>query len=302
MRRPVLLRHVLAILLLGGGCGGGDPLPTADTAGGGPGAFEPQAERRAQVERVVDGETVVLAGGQRVRLLGVDAPQGGEACAAESREYVERLVGGREVVLDLCPAPSPGEPLVEGEVAAYVVVPGGSFVNVDVLRAGLGQYRGTAAACGGPAAEARLADGQAEAMDAGRGVFGRACASPPAAAPPVTAEPTPTPVVMEPPPPGSDAARASIRIVGLGNPPPEPPIRGDGLWVEAIVAEVSPVRVEFFIDSRPARTDRQWPYTLGDDRFDTRTVSDGYHTATARAVFPDGSVAVAHQPMWVEND
>jgi hypothetical protein len=115
------------------------------------------------------------------------------------------------------------------------------------------------------------------------------------------ADPTPTPVVMVSPEPGTDAARASIRIFGLGNPPPEPPIRGEKV-VEAVVLNAKPSYVEFYIDNRRVRTDRRWPYTLGDDKFDTRTVSDGFHTATARAVFPDGSVLVTHQPMWVDND
>jgi hypothetical protein len=115
------------------------------------------------------------------------------------------------------------------------------------------------------------------------------------------AEPTPTPPVMEEPPPGSDAARASIEIVGLGHPPPEPPIHGGGLWVEAIVLHVMPDVVEFYIDDRRVRTDGRWPYTLGADRFDTRSVSDGFHVVTARAVFEDGTALVAHEPMWVEN-
>jgi hypothetical protein len=115
------------------------------------------------------------------------------------------------------------------------------------------------------------------------------------------ADPTPTPVVMVSPEPGTDAARASIRIFGLGNPPPEPPIRGEKV-VEAVVLNAKPSYVEFYIDNRRVRTDDRWPYTLGDDKFDTRTVSDGFHTATARAVFPDGSVLVTHQPMWVDND
>lgn len=57
----------------------------------------------ARVERVIDGDTLVLVGGRRVRLLGIDAPPlvepGGIAAAARLRE----LVGGRVVRLRFAP-------------------------------------------------------------------------------------------------------------------------------------------------------------------------------------------------------
>jgi endonuclease YncB( thermonuclease family) len=320
-------RSAVAILLLAvAGCGG-DPLPSGPGPKEAP--FQPGVDQRARVKSVISGEMLELETGQRVRLLGVDAPEGDESCTLESTQYLERLTEGRRVELDYCPAPPDGEPLDGDAASAYVVVPGQSFVNLELLRAGLGQFRGSVGECGGRAAEARLERGQAEAVSAGRGMFGAgACGAPPPPPEPVgspspgpsatptptprpaptptptpepTPEPEPTPVVMVSPAPGTDAARASIRIFGLGNPPPEPPLRGEKS-VEAVVLNAKPSYVEFYVDNRHVRTDRRWPYTLGDDRFDTRTVSDGMHVATARAVFPDGSVLVTHQPMWVDNN
>ena len=58
----------------------------------------------AAVERVIDGDTVVLRGGQRVRYLNVDTPEstaknGKECFGSEASEYNSGRVEGREVQL-----------------------------------------------------------------------------------------------------------------------------------------------------------------------------------------------------------
>ena len=59
--------------------------------------------REAVVERVIDGDTVVLTSGERVRYLGVDTPEitGGkdECYGAEAAELNRQLVDGKRVVL-----------------------------------------------------------------------------------------------------------------------------------------------------------------------------------------------------------
>lgn len=57
----------------------------------------------AVVERVIDGDTVVLAGGRRVRLLGIDAPERGEPGADAATARLRDLVQGRRVRLDYAP-------------------------------------------------------------------------------------------------------------------------------------------------------------------------------------------------------
>jgi micrococcal nuclease len=58
---------------------------------------------RARVERAIDGDTIELAGGERVRYLLVDAPEitGGkqECFGGEARELNRALVAGRTVEL-----------------------------------------------------------------------------------------------------------------------------------------------------------------------------------------------------------
>lgn len=117
------------------------------------------AQQLVAVARVVDGDTLKLGDGQRVRLLGVDAceastPQGSAATAA-----TERFVDGRAVVLGV-------EPGVDrdrfGRLLRYVSVPGrgdlGEFL-VAFPHTGIYQGRNDAS----PANRARL-----EAREDGR--------------------------------------------------------------------------------------------------------------------------------------
>ncbi|HEY8370214.1 MAG TPA: hypothetical protein VIM86_12965, partial [Thermodesulfobacteriota bacterium] len=164
-RAPGMGRRVRTLLIalaagFAAACGGGDSLP------GGPSGepedpFHPEGGERARVSQVIDGETLRLDDGREVALLGIDAPEEGEACAVESRAYLDALVGDRAVEVTVCETPPPGQPVPGDGVAAYVVVPGESFVNLELLRAGLAQFRGTVGACGGPAADDRLEAGQA---------------------------------------------------------------------------------------------------------------------------------------------
>lgn len=55
---------------------------------------------QAIVSRVIDGDTIVLADGQRVRLTGIDAPEVGQPNADEVTQFVRDRVLGRTVWLE----------------------------------------------------------------------------------------------------------------------------------------------------------------------------------------------------------
>ena len=61
-------------------------------------AFQPPAGA-VVVERVLDGDTVLLADGRRVRYLGVNTPEHGQLFAEEAKRTNERLVQGKDVRL-----------------------------------------------------------------------------------------------------------------------------------------------------------------------------------------------------------
>lgn len=54
----------------------------------------------ATVQRVIDGDTFVLTNGERVRFIGIDAPEIGEPGAATATEFVRSRVEGRTVWLE----------------------------------------------------------------------------------------------------------------------------------------------------------------------------------------------------------
>lgn len=85
----------------------------------------------AKVERVIDGDTIVIAGGERVRYIGIDAPEAGEPFHDEAKEFNERLVAGKLVKLekDISDRDS------YGRLLRYVYVDG-IFVNGELVKNG----------------------------------------------------------------------------------------------------------------------------------------------------------------------
>jgi len=51
------------------------------------------------VDRVIDGGTIAITIGERVRLLGIKTPQSGEECFASARDKLRQMIGNNEVTL-----------------------------------------------------------------------------------------------------------------------------------------------------------------------------------------------------------
>lgn len=92
----------------------------------------------ATVQRVVDGDTLILTKGERVRLLGIDAPETVhpdrpvEPWGLEASRYAKELVEGKVVRLEFDRERVDGY----GRVLAYVWKED-RFVNAEIVRAGL---------------------------------------------------------------------------------------------------------------------------------------------------------------------
>lgn len=93
------------------------------------------------VQRVVDGDTVVLSTGERLRYIGVDTPElhhprkPVERYGREAKEFNRRLVEGKRVRLEFD---------VERKdryerLLAYVYLEDGTFVNAELVRQGYAQ-------------------------------------------------------------------------------------------------------------------------------------------------------------------
>ena len=96
---------------------------------------------KARVERAVDGDTLKLAGGERVRLIGVNTPESVDprrpvqAYGKEAAAFTARLVKGREVRLE-----SDVEKVDRyGRTLAYVWLADGTFLNAVLVREGYAQ-------------------------------------------------------------------------------------------------------------------------------------------------------------------
>lgn len=86
------------------------------------------------VARIVDGDTVELADGQKVRYIGIDTPERGDCYFAEASEYNRQLVLDKPVRIEQ----DISETDRFGRVLGYVYQ-GDLFVNEELVRQGFAQ-------------------------------------------------------------------------------------------------------------------------------------------------------------------
>ena len=141
-------------------------------AGLGKGSKDEDAPKVGTVIAVLDGDTVLLENGSKVRYLGVDTPEmdhetGRHECyAREAYERNKAMVLGRRVVLAY-EAPIRDE---HGRLLAYVSSPEGISVNAELIREGLAYvFRGAEGFSRFPEFLAL----QRDAVVARRGMYGR---------------------------------------------------------------------------------------------------------------------------------
>jgi micrococcal nuclease len=121
---------------------------------------------RLEVKKVIDGDTIVVAGGERVRYIGIDAPESGEPFYKEAKERNRALVGGKRVIVRVCA----GEPRDRyGRVLGWVYADG-IDVGGRLLKEGLARTL-TIPPCGLKKAE-EFNRYQKEAINKGMGLWG----------------------------------------------------------------------------------------------------------------------------------
>jgi micrococcal nuclease len=106
-------------------------LALVPAAGGGEG----RTRANATIERIVDGDTLVVRGGARVRLVQIDAPEAGSECysVSSTRELSRLARPGARVVLDADPRLDRVDRY--GRLLRYVFAAGRN-VNVELVRRG----------------------------------------------------------------------------------------------------------------------------------------------------------------------
>lgn len=91
-------------------------------------------ERYAVAERAVDGDTIKLRGGERVRYLGMDSPEKGEPFYEDAKTRNAGLITGKKVKLIVC-VEEPRDKY--GRTLAWVYTNESLLVNAVLLREGL---------------------------------------------------------------------------------------------------------------------------------------------------------------------
>ncbi len=122
MFRPAFLFTLGVAALVWASCATPAPIGTA-------------SRTTAIVERVIDGDTLVVRGGQRVRLVQIDSPEAGSECYAEAatRELARLARPGLRVVLEQDPRLDEVDRY--GRLLRYVHTPRAN-VNVELVRRG----------------------------------------------------------------------------------------------------------------------------------------------------------------------
>lgn len=91
--------------------------------------------KKAKVERIVDGDTVVLNNGSIVRYVGITSPENNEPFEKESTEANRKLVEGKQVNLEY--DNYKGDKF--GRILAYLITPDGKNVSIELARFGMAQ-------------------------------------------------------------------------------------------------------------------------------------------------------------------
>jgi micrococcal nuclease len=99
---------------------------------------EPDQKRLYIVKRVIDGDTIVLTNGDRIRYIGINTPEihhlqkGVEYCGKEAAEFNRKLVLGRLVRLEFDKERFDKY----GRILAYVYLQDRTFVNAELVGQG----------------------------------------------------------------------------------------------------------------------------------------------------------------------
>lgn len=94
------------------------------------------APEGVKVIKVIDGDTIIIEGGERVRYIGIDAPEMDKPFGKEAYELNRHLVEGKRVRLEKDVSDSDRY----GRLLRYVFVDG-IFVNGELVRQGLARAR-----------------------------------------------------------------------------------------------------------------------------------------------------------------
>jgi endonuclease YncB( thermonuclease family) len=165
LRTALVIIALIAVVVVFRVREGGPPAEAPGPALPGEAAHPANRDRAAEV---VDGDTLRLVGGERVRLLGVDAPEKGHPLYQAASEACRSLLGAREVKITVA-----GDRAHDGYGRTLALVyAGGRLVNEEILSLGLARVYFRSAGDVPAEVAARFVRAQNRAMDGKRGLWG----------------------------------------------------------------------------------------------------------------------------------
>lgn len=99
-QNKILVAGLITLALAVFGWFAGRQVAIAPGYGNGQEKIAPPTITEAIVTKVIDGDTVVIQGGDHVRLLGIDADESGYPCYKAAKTRLEELVLGKTVKLE----------------------------------------------------------------------------------------------------------------------------------------------------------------------------------------------------------
>jgi len=93
MKKFILLLLILILVLFISGCVTQQTTKNQDT-------FNPENSEKVIVTKIVDGDTIIIQGGETVRLLGIDTPERGEPYYSDAKDFLENRILFKEVSLE----------------------------------------------------------------------------------------------------------------------------------------------------------------------------------------------------------
>lgn len=142
MRPPTAVTLIVILLyLVAAGCASQQTLPRADGQQDTGVPRPPASAVEARVTRVVDGDTFVTGAGNRIRLLGINAPESADprrpvqSMGREASAFARELLQGQAVLIQ--PGRNPRDRY--GRTLAWVWLKDGRFVNGELVRLGFAQ-------------------------------------------------------------------------------------------------------------------------------------------------------------------
>ncbi len=92
--------------------------------------------KRGRVRYVIDGDTVILENGEKIRYIGIDSPERGDCWYRQATDFNRRLVEGKEIKLEVDQSNRD-----RYQRLLRYVYQGDDFVNLKLVEAGLARVK-----------------------------------------------------------------------------------------------------------------------------------------------------------------